>query len=47
MNYKEKAELLNLLYLLSYELQKENEKNRRDTDETLDEAIKTLICYLD
>lgn len=47
MKFENKAQLLNLLYNLQSELLQEAETTQTEIDETIDEAIKTLICYLD
>lgn len=47
MTLNEKSTMVNLLYSLQRELLETAEESGADIDETLDEAIKTLICYLD
>ncbi len=47
MTFERKCTLLGLLYSLQRELLEEAEKEQSDVDETLDEALRVLINYLD
>lgn len=46
MKLIDKCNLLNLLYTLSNEMYEQAEQCGGDVDETIDEAIRTLICFL-
>ena len=47
MKLDDKAILLSLLYQLNRALYDQAEKDNNEVNETLDEAIRTLIHYLD
>lgn len=46
MKLIDKCNLLNLLYTLSNEMYEQAEQGG-DVNETVDEAIRTLVCFLD
>ncbi len=47
MTLESKEKLVNLLYSLHNELLQEAETTQEEIDQTIDEALRTLICYLD
>lgn len=47
MTLESKEKLVNLLYSLHNELLQEAKATQEEIEETIDEAIRTLLCYLD
>ena len=47
MTLNDRIQFVNLLYKIQNELLKEAEEQEKEIDETLDEALRVLICKFD